>query len=168
MVSRKSMWGFIILLVFWTCLIGIFTPVSAETLKFKVYGYPINRQSVPTGGEEGHSLVLLTSGEFLVFDNGEVATSIYVVSGDFNKGAGPYINYKTIKFTDGSTIFVKTEGMLAPSGSKSTSEIIRGTGRFEGAKGSMSIKAKYLPVEKGEIGAKGIGEGTLTYTLLAK
>jgi hypothetical protein len=27
----------------------------------------------------------------------EVATSIYVVSGDFIKGAGPYINFKIIK-----------------------------------------------------------------------
>jgi hypothetical protein len=64
MVSRKSMWGFIILLIFCTCLIGIFTPVSAETLNFKAYGYPITRQIVPTGDVEGHNLVLSTSGEF--------------------------------------------------------------------------------------------------------
>jgi hypothetical protein len=70
MVSKKPIGGFIILLVFWTCPIGIFTPVSPETLNFKAYGYPIIRQSLPTGNVEGHNLVLLTSGEFLVFDNG--------------------------------------------------------------------------------------------------
>ena len=168
MVSKKPIWGFIILLVFWTCLIGIFTPVSAETLNFKAYGYPITRQVLPTGNVEGHDLVLASRGEFLVFENGDVATAIYVMSADFNKGVGPYVNYKTIKFVDGSTIFVKTEGVMAPTGSKSTSEIIRGTGRFEGAKGTMNIKAKWLPAEKGEIGTKGIGEGTLTYTLPSK
>lgn len=163
MVSIKSVWGFVILLVLWT-----FAPASAETLKFKAYGYPITRQLLPTGNGEGHNLILATSGEFLVFENGEVATAIYVMSGDFNKGAGPYVNYKTIKFVDGSSLFVKTEGVLAPMGSKSTSEIIRGTGRFEGAKGNVNIKAKWLPTEKGEIGPKGIGEGTLTYTLSPK
>lgn len=168
MISRNSMRCFIILLILWVVSIATFTQVGAETLNFKVYGYPITRQAVPTGGEEGHNLVLWTSGEFLVFDNGEVATATYVVSGDFNKGAGPYVNYKTIKFGDGSTIFVKTEGVAGPTGSKSTSEIIKGTGRFEGAKGNMNIKAKYIPAEKGEIGPKGIGEGTLTYTLPSK
>ncbi len=168
MILRKTVCGFIILLIFGIVSIATFTEVGAETLNFKVYGYPITRQTVPTGDEEGHNLVLWTSGEFLVFANGEVATATYVISGDFKKGAGPYVNYKTIKFEDGSTIFVKTEGVVAPTGSKSKSEIIRGTGRFEGAKGDMSIKAKYIPAEKGEIGPKGIGEGTLTYTLPSK
>jgi len=47
MVSKKSTLGFIILLVLCTCLMGIFTPVSAETLNFKAYGYPITRQVLP-------------------------------------------------------------------------------------------------------------------------
>ncbi len=168
MILRKPLWSFIILLISGIVSIVTFTQAGAETLNFKVYGYPITRQTVPAGDEEGHNLVLLTSGEFLVFDNGEVATATYVVSGDLNKGAGPYVNYKTIKFGDGSTIFVKTEGVAGPTGSKSKSEIIKGTGRFEGAKGNMSIKAKWIPAEKGEIGPKGIGEGTLTYTLPSK
>ena len=49
-----------------------------------------------------------------------------------------------------------------------TGEIIKGTGRFEGIKGTQTAKAKYLPVEKGEAGPKGIGEGTITYTLPSK
>ena len=49
-----------------------------------------------------------------------------------------------------------------------TSEIIKGTGRFEGSKGTHTGKAKFLPVEKGEAGPKGIGEGTYTFTLPSK
>jgi hypothetical protein len=47
-------------------------------------------------------------------------------------------------------------------------EIIKGTGRFEGIKGTQSAKTNYLPVEPGEAGARGYGEGTITYTLPPK
>jgi hypothetical protein len=57
-------------------------------------------------------------------------------------------------------------GALASGGW--TSEIIEGTGRFEGIKETHAGKAKYLPVEKGKAGPKGIGEGTITYTLPPK
>jgi len=49
-----------------------------------------------------------------------------------------------------------------------TGEIIKGKGRFEGAKGTRTVKAKYLPAEKDELGPKGLGEGTITYTLPQK
>jgi hypothetical protein len=52
-----------------------------------------------------------------------------------------------------------TPGGTAPR----TSEIIKGTGRFEGIKGTEAIKAiKWLPVEQGEAGTKRYGEGTIT------
>ena len=47
-------------------------------------------------------------------------------------------------------------------------EIIKGTGRFEGIKGTQNLTVKYLPLEKGEVGPKGYGEGTITYTLPSK
>lgn len=51
-----------------------------------------------------------------------------------------------------------------------TGEIIKGMGRFEGVKGSRTVKVKYLPLEKDELGqtGKGYGEGTITYTLPSK
>jgi hypothetical protein len=49
-----------------------------------------------------------------------------------------------------------------------SSEIIKGTGRFEGIKGTHTSKLKFFPVDKWEAGPKGIGEGTYTYTLPAK
>jgi hypothetical protein len=49
-----------------------------------------------------------------------------------------------------------------------TREIIKGTGRFEGIKGTITMKTKWLPLEKGEIGVKTINEITLTYTLPSK
>jgi hypothetical protein len=84
------------------------------------------------------------------------------------------MQYVTINFADDPTIIVKSQGTVegyatGHSGSGGwTSEIIRGTGRFEGIKGNQSAKAKYLPVEKGEAGPKGYGEGSLTFTLPSK
>jgi hypothetical protein len=52
--------------------------------------------------------------------------------------------------------------------SDATSEIIKGTGRFAGIKGTGRDTRKFLPAEKGEAGSKQYGEGTLTYTLPPK
>ncbi len=58
--------------------------------------------------------------------------------------------------------------ITAGASGESTSEIIKGTGRFEGIRGSVSAKTKNLPAEKGEAGPKQYGEGTITYTLPTK
>jgi len=47
-------------------------------------------------------------------------------------------------------------------------EILKGTGRFEGINGTASAKSKFIPPEKGEPGPKAVGEGTITYTLPSK
>jgi hypothetical protein len=111
-------------------------------------------------------------GGFFVFENGEVATANQVATLDYIKGAGSFMSYVTINFVDGSTIIIKSQGTvggyIAAGSGGWKSEIIKGTGRFEGIKGTQSAKAKYLPLEKGEVGPKGYGEGTITYTLPSK
>ena len=82
--------------------------------------------------------------------------------------------YQIITFADGSTIVLRVEGTLgggvpgasATGGTKQ--EIIKGTGRFEGIKGTGSSKVKFFPLEKWDPGAAGVGEGTLEYTLPSK
>jgi hypothetical protein len=109
-----------------------------------------------------------------VLENGEVATVNAVATGDLIKWSGPFMQYVTINFADGSTIIIRSQGTIGATTAASygsggwTSEIVKGTGRFQGIKGTQSAKAKYLPVEKGEAGAKGYGEGTITYTLPSK
>jgi hypothetical protein len=103
-------------------------------------------------------------GAFLAFDNGEVATLSSVATNDYLKGEGSLMQYTTLKFPDGSTIIYKTHGTMGPGSAGLTSEIINGTGRFEGIKGTQTAKVKYFPLEPGETYAKGYGEGTITYT----
>lgn len=84
------------------------------------------------------------------------------------------LQYSTITFSDGSTIIVKVQNtgtgkaVGAPTSAKQVREIIKGTGRFEGIKGTGSSTIRYFPRQEGEAGASGAGEGTITYTLPAK
>jgi hypothetical protein len=140
------------------------------TLNYKFYTYTIKGESVPIGDVEGHTLGLMTRGSFYVFESGEVAMVNTVVTGDLMKGSGPFMQYATLNFEDDSTIIIKSQGTVGgAAGAQATggwkSEIIKGTGRFEGIKGTQTAKAKYLPVGKGEAGPRGYGEGTITYTL---
>ena len=151
-----------------TCLLVTALPGRAEELHYKFYTWMIKSESVPVADVEGHTVALGTRGAFYVFDTGEVATMRHVYTADLIKGAGPFMQYVTITFPDGATITWKSQGTVGSGAGGWTSEILKGTGRFEGIKGTQSAKATYLPIEPGEAGAKGYGEGTITYTLPPK
>jgi hypothetical protein len=174
MATRKSIWFLIAILAIAVWVLGSAVPVGAETLNYKFYTWVIKGEIQPIGDVEGHSVWFLQRGAFRVFENGEVATARAVVTGDFIKGSGPLTQYATLTFVDGSTIIIKSQGWAGvpaagtPTGGGWKSEIIKGTGRFEGIKGTDSAKAKYFPVEKGEVGPKGYGEGAMTFTLPSK
>jgi len=137
---------------------------GAETMNFKVYNWVTKRETVPVADVEGHALGLTVRNAYFIFENGEVATSISVGTHNYIKGKGPFMQYVTLTFQDGSTIIIKSQGTVGAPAGQWTSEIIKGTGRFQGIKGTQAAKAKYLPVEKWEAGPKGYGEGTITYT----
>ena len=168
MTTRKSIWALFGILVISAWVLGSAIQASAETLNYKFYTWPIKGENVPVADVELHSVGLFTRGAFYVFENGEVATVDIVVTGDFIKGLGPFMQYVNIKFQDSSTIMIKSQGEFGGTTGQWKSEIIKGTGRFVGIKGTQSAKAKYLPPEKGEPGPKGYGEGTITYTLPSK
>jgi len=170
---KKSMWVLFGILVISTWLLGSAVQAGAETMNYKIYTYTIKQESVQIGDVEGHNMGLITRRAFCVFENGDVATQSSVITNDMIKGSGSAIQYSTMTFADGSTIMMKVrvtmEGADAGiSKSRITREIIKGTGRFEGIKGTGTSKVKYLPLETGEAGQKGIGEGSLTYTLPPK
>jgi hypothetical protein len=174
MATKKSIAVLVGILVILAWVLGSAIQASAETMNYKFYTWVIKAESVPVDDVEGHAVRVETRGAFYVFENGEVATTNVVATGDLIKMAGPFMQYVTIKFADGSNIIIKSQGTVGTPAAGSykaggwTSEIIKGTGRFDGIKGTQSAKAKYLPPEKGEAGAKGYGEGTITYTLPSK
>ena len=174
MATKKSMWVLFGILVISASILGSGIQVGAETLKFKAYTYVTKAERAPVGDVDGHTVGFSIRRAFIVFENGEVATQISVITSDAFKGSGDSLQYSTITFSDGSTIIIKAQITFtgtapgAPTSSKLTREIIKGTGRFEGIKGTGTTKVKYYPVEEGEAGPKGIGEGSITYTLPSK
>jgi hypothetical protein len=167
MTTKKSMLVFLGILVI-SVVLGSAIQAEAETLNYKFYTWAIKGENVPVADVELHSVGFFTRGAFYVFENGEVATVDIVGTGDFIKALGPFMQYVNIKFQDSSTIMIKSQGEFGGTAGQWKSEIIKGTGRFVGIKGTQSAKAKYLPPEKGEPGPKGYGEGTITYTLPSK
>lgn len=156
------------ILVISTFVLGPAIQAGAETMNYKFYTWVTKAENIPVEDVDGHFVGFMLREAFYVTENGEIATSRIVITGDTIKFSGPFMQYVTIKFADGSTIIIKSQGTIGGPSASWTSEILKGTGRFEGIKGTQSAKAKYLPVEKGEAGAKGYGEGTITYTLPKK
>ena len=168
MATRKAICTLFGILVITAWFLGFAMPVGAETLNYKFYTYSIKGDWVPVPDVEGHAVGFGVRGSFYVFENGEVAFAEVVILRDWVKTAGTISQYATIKFQDGSIIVTKSHGTTGVGTSGITTEIIKGTGRFEGIKGTGASKAKYFPQEKGEAVPKGWGEGTLTYTLPSK
>ena len=176
MATRKSMSVLFGIFVISTWVLGSTIEARAETMNYKYYTWVIKSESVPISDMEGHAVGFVMRGAFFVFENGEVATANQVATIDYIKGAGPFMSYVTINFADGSTIIIKNQGKMAGVDTKSpilvawTSEITKGTGRFEGIKGTQTQgdKPKVFPLEKGEVFPKAYHEGTITYTLPPK
>jgi len=162
-----------VLLISWLVL-GLSASAWAETLNYKYYMWMAKREAIPVNDVEGHIMSFYVRSSIYVFDNGEVATGVHTGTSDLINGSGSLMQYVTITFADGSTIIMKSQGMLGDvvkgmyTASGLKSEIIAGTGRFKGITGTQVAKAKYLAAEKGELGPKGHGEGAITYTLPSK
>jgi hypothetical protein len=174
MSTRKSICILFGILVILAWALESAVQVGAETMNYRFFTWVIRGEDVPVNDVEGHMVGIAIRGAFWVFENGEVATITHVATRDLIKGSGPFMQYVTVNFADGSIIIIKSQGALGGTATGAlasggwTSEIIKGTGRFEGIKGTQTAKAKYLPIIKGEAGARGYGEGTITYTLPPK
>ncbi len=174
MATKMSTWVLLGFLLISSLVLGSVIQTGAETLKWKNYSYVTRYEIEPVGDVEGHTVRFTTRRSFCVFENGEIATASSVTTNDSIKGSGSSLQYTTMTFSDGSTIIMKIQYIVEGTApgvqtfSKSTREIIKGTGRFEGIKGTGTGTTKYLPLEKGELGQRGIGDFSITYTLPSK
>ncbi len=155
-------------------LLGSVPQAMAETMNYKYFNHltKIEVKSIPNA--EGHTVSLWEREGVIILEGGELGWIKTIGFSDLTKGAGTLITYTTLTFQDGSTIMQHRKGTVGASSAgvssaaKQTGEIIHGTGRFQGIKGTMTTSSKLLPPEKGELGGKGLGEGTMVYTLPSK
>jgi len=168
MATKKFMW--VLLSVFIaTWLLSPVPQTMAETWKVKTFQHATKAEGALIPDAEGHFVGLLVREGPSVYNNEEWAWTKTVTIGDFTKGVGPFSFYTITTFQDGSTIIGYAKGTSSGPTGQFTGEIIHGTGRFQGIKGtSTSTSMKTFPPEKGEIVGKIIGEITINFTLPPK
>ena len=126
------------------------TPARAEPMKYN-YSTQITKMEFTVFPDvEGHVVGVLERRGVAIFEN-EVAIIELWLTFDFIKRQGPWKGYARITFKDGSTFTQALEGVSsAPPDArnllegKGKGEYIKGTGRFEGIKGQLSLKGRLI------------------------
>src|SRR5215831_11576061 len=86
-------------------------PVKAdETLKFRSVYHATSVQTQNVGDVEGHVLDLVRLIGLASFADGSVATDNFVGTNDYVKGAGSFLVYGSLTFSDGSVLWYKNSG----------------------------------------------------------
>jgi hypothetical protein len=173
MATKKSVWVLFGILLISVWILGCTIQVGAETMKCKNIATATKDEKIPVSDEEGHILGLQIMEGLAFCENGEVPKVRHHAVWDFVPGKGSQaIGYSIFTFEDGSTVVIRFQRLTTkePSGNlsaKVTSEIIKGTGRFEGIKGTSSGTGKTFPPSKEEA-ARAFTDGTWTYILPSK
>ena len=170
MATKKLMCVLFGVLVILAWLLGSVMQAGAETLNFKFFSRVTRNEVFPIGDIEGHGVGTQVREGAMIFASGELGWMKAINSFDNTQVAGAFDQYFIVTFQDGSTITCHNKG-TSTGGSSPTAkwagEIIQGTGRFQGIKGTATAEIKFIP-PKDEFGLKGLGEGTFDYTLPSK
>jgi hypothetical protein len=153
-------------------------PSRGRDWKYKIVMYFTRAEYAPIPAMEGLAYALFEYKGLSFWENGETSFYSGAAIGEFYKGKGPVRNCVVHTFADGSTIVSQNRfiNISAPDGKSSsyediTGEIVKGTGRFEGIKGTTAGKGKRLgPISPGlkEMRGDAVVEGSMTFTLPSK
>jgi hypothetical protein len=175
MATKRSIWVLFGILVISAWVFGSAIQAGAETLKVKVSAYATQAEAIQIEDMEGHAITAGTNRGLAFFENGDVATYTNWSIGDSIKGKSAVDGYTRFTFEDGSTIFYKLKGIWEPGPKgfgigKGTGEFTKGTGRYEGIKGSLTWSGKRYTNYSKEKGTLGdfVLEVAATYTLPQK
>ncbi len=175
MASKKLMVVFFTFFIIVAWLLGFAGEAPAETAKWKIFTYVAQMEVIPVGDTEGHFLMMGSRRGLAYFENGDVAIFVNWFTADITKGQGVAQGYALYTFEDKSTFAAKFEVTQQPGPQglplyKGAGKFIKGTGRFEGIQGNVTIGGKNLAPyakEKGLLG-DAIYEIVGTYTLPRK
>ncbi len=150
------------------------TQAKAETMKYNSTTQHTKAEFVVLPDMKGHITGVYETRGVAIFEN-EVAAITCLGTFDKKKGKVSLQGYNQITFKDGSTITQKVQGSHAPPPGEKLSvyegkgEYIKGTGRFEGIKGTLSFTGRQItPITKDKTKGDNWMEVTGTYTLPKK
>jgi hypothetical protein len=143
-----------------------------KTVKYKVAAPFTKLEFVPVPDVKGHIIGVAERRGVAIYENGETAAYHSRLTFDSTKGDGSWKGYADLSFADGSIIIWKCQGTVSggkPRLIKGTGQYIKGTERFEGIKGELSLSAKYVtPYTKDATKGDAVFDYTSTYTLPKK
>jgi hypothetical protein len=122
-----------------------------ETLKFRTIMHATSIQSHEVGDVDGHALAVAHYSGLASLADGSVGTANFTATTDYIKGSGTYSVYYNVVLKDGSSLWYKSTGSAKLDGTTTIFpdapvSVLRGTGRFEGAKGDgTSVGARLTP-----------------------
>ena len=173
MATKKNIFVLLGLFFITTGFLGFANGVGAETLKLQVSNVVTKVEPFPAENIEGTTILSLVRDGTFVSENGELGSFRFIGTACATVGKGSSFFGSTVYiFGDGSTIVGVMTGTGWPdperkvSGiQKASGELINGSGRFKGIKGTQTMTGKLLKTIKGEIAPKAYNEFILTYTL---
>jgi hypothetical protein len=116
---------------------------SAEDLEFREVVHITSLQAQEIGDVDGHVIAPVRTSGIASFQDGSTAAAGFVAQLDLVKGAGTIATISSLTFDDGSVLWYRTAGSVAPEGSrtlfKGTITVTGGKGRFANAKGEGSF-----------------------------
>ncbi len=161
-LSRASLAGVVLLIA--ACLQLYANQAREETEKGRSVFRMTKKEEIEVGDVPGHVVGVIEDKGLTFYENGEIATMSNVFTFDNTYGIGTAQGYSIYTFEDGSTQVHKWQESWTEEGlCKGTYTYVRGTGRFEGIKGSGSFSGKFF-----ESVATGYDDFTGTYTLPKK
>jgi hypothetical protein len=137
-------WSLVSLMTFAACLIGHTTQAQVETTRYKVSQYSVHLDSLRADDAEAHVLALFSRKGVAVLPGGEVVQYTSWGTADLIKGTGPVRGYTMLSHQDGSCALSTVSGTTEKGSLNLTGAFTRGTGRFEGIKGTIAISGKSL------------------------
>ncbi len=171
----SAIWCLIVISLIVAWMLMSAPQAEAKTVKYKIIG-PLTRvEWIAVPDVERHSVVLYERRGVVIFENGEIAAYHTRGTADNIKGQGSFHGYSDILYEDGSTTIFEYTGTttLAPGEKQRTmkgeGKYIKGTGRFEGIKGTSSFIGKYVtPYTKDTTKGDAVIDVTATYTVPKK
>jgi hypothetical protein len=121
-----------------------------ETAKFRIIMHVTAAQTLDVSGLDGQTMTVVHYSGLASFADGSVGTANFTGTTDYNKGSGTYTGYYNVALKDGSAITYKATNVPARLEGTVTNfpdapvSIVRGTGRFDGAKGDGIIAGQRL------------------------
>jgi hypothetical protein len=147
-------------IIFALAIAAIFAmPAKAdETVKWRHVQHAALDQFEKVGDVNGHNVGIYRLQGLALFSDGSTGTTLVVGTQDFTLGMGGTVDgYYSVKFGDGSELWMKFTGTVKPGGTgkvlqKGAAIVTGGKGRYAGAKGdgswegeeTLSITTSYI------------------------